>query len=67
MIDLYGHIKEFVGSPLEPEFAAAKAGDIPRSCLDPTAAKEFLGWEPWTPLETGLRRTVDWFRANPDW
>jgi len=67
VIDLYGHIREFVGTRLEPEFAAAKAGDIPRSCLDPAEAKKHLGWEPWTPLETGLRRTVDWFRANPEW
>jgi UDP-glucose 4-epimerase len=67
VIDLYGHIRAFVGSSLEPEFGPAQAGDIPRSCLDPSAAKAALGWEPWTPLESGLRQTVEWFRDNPEW
>jgi dTDP-glucose 4,6-dehydratase len=26
-----------------------------------------LGWEPRTRFETGLLRTVDWYRANEDW
>jgi UDP-glucose 4-epimerase len=67
VIDLYGYIRDFVGSSLEPEFAPAKAGDIPRSCLDPSAAEADLDWQPWTSLESGLRQTVDWFRANPEW
>jgi dTDP-D-glucose 4,6-dehydratase len=23
-----------------------------------------LGWEAWTPLQEGLRRTVDWYRGG---
>jgi UDP-glucuronate decarboxylase len=31
------------------------------------AAKEILGWEPTTDLETGLRKTIDYFRREmPD-
>jgi dTDP-glucose 4,6-dehydratase len=31
-----------------------------------TRAREGLGWHPRVPLEEGLRRTVDWFAAQPD-
>ena len=26
-----------------------------------------LGWKPSTPLETGLRQTIDWYKANVKW
>ena len=52
------------GTDLTPGFADAKPGDLARSCLDASAAKEHLGWEAWTPLEDGLAETVAWFRAN---
>jgi dTDP-glucose 4,6-dehydratase len=29
-----------------------------------TRAREALGWQPWVPLEEGLRHTVDWFVAE---
>jgi UDP-glucose 4-epimerase len=33
---------------------------------DPTKARELLGWEPQTDLESGIRATIDWLRAHPD-
>ena len=67
VVDIYTMLRDLVGSDAEAAFAPAVAGDIARSCLDPSAAKSHLGWEPWTPLEKGLAATVEWFRANPDW
>ncbi len=32
---------------------------------DPTKARERLGWEAGTDLETGLRHTIDWLRTQP--
>jgi dTDP-glucose 4,6-dehydratase len=29
--------------------------------------KNELGWEPRIPLEDGLRRTIDWYKANAPW
>ena len=26
-----------------------------------------LGWKPSTPLEAGLRQTIDWYKANVKW
>lgn len=37
----------------------------PRRVLDVSRARALLGFEARVPLEEGLRRTVDWFRAQP--
>ena len=41
--------------------------DIPRRFPDITRMRTILGVEPKVPLEEGLRRTIDWFRAAPEW
>ena len=46
-------------------YAAHRLGDIPRSVLDWSLAKQKLGWEPYTTFDEGIRRTVDWFAQNP--
>ena len=44
---------------LEYELAPGRPGEIERSCLDPSAGAERLGWRAGTPLAVGLRRTLD--------
>lgn len=41
--------------------------DIPRRFPDITRMRTILGVEPKVPLEEGLRRTIEWFRAAPEW
>ena len=48
-----------LASPIGPEFAAARPGEIQRSALDNTKAREVLGWEPAMPLTEGLAITRD--------
>jgi UDP-glucose 4-epimerase len=43
---------------LRPEFAPARAGELLRSCLDPTKARRVLGWRAEMPLDDGLRVTL---------
>jgi UDP-glucose 4-epimerase len=43
---------------LEHEHAPGRAGEIARSCLDPSAASAALGWRAEVPLAEGLRRTL---------
>ena len=45
---------------LETRFAPARTGEVTRSCLDPTRAREALGWEARTSLRDGVARTLDW-------
>lgn len=41
--------------------------DIPRRVPDASKARKMLGWEAVTPLQSGIRRTIEWARANPWW
>ena len=49
---------------IETEPGPGAAGEIRRSCLDPSAAAERLGWTARTPLGEGLARTLEWL-AGP--
>ena len=48
------------GAP-EPEFAPARLGELDRSCLDASRARELLGWRASTPIGDGLRLTWESF------
>ncbi|WP_068185742.1 GDP-mannose 4,6-dehydratase [Mycobacterium sp. UM_CSW] len=60
-----------VDSVSEPEVVdtAARYGgryeDIPRRIPDSTKAQRELGWRLKVDVEEGIRRTIDWARANP--
>jgi UDP-glucose 4-epimerase len=46
-------------SDFEAEFAEARLGEIERSCLDVSRARDELGWEAKTSLSDGMRATLD--------
>lgn len=41
-----------------------RTGEIQRQVLDSTLARRLLSWSPSVSLETGLRRTIDWWRSR---
>src|SRR4026209_1255452 len=41
-----------------------KPNGQPRRGLDVSRAKEYFGWSAQVPFEEGLRRTIEWFKAN---
>ncbi len=43
---------------------ATKPDGQPRRCLSTDKAAKLLGWRAAMPFEEGLRRTIDWYRAN---
>src|SRR5688500_18831842 len=43
--------------PLQP-------GDVPQTFADITRARQLLGYNPQTQIETGIKRFVEWFRSN---
>ena len=47
------------GVDLEPELAPLREGELERSCMDPTAAKERFGWVAQVPLEQGVPETYE--------
>jgi UDP-glucose 4-epimerase len=62
--ELYDAIAREVGFTGDPNHAPARPGEIARSSLDPGRAEIHLGWKPWTDLEDGVGRTLQWFRAQ---
>lgn len=60
--ELLEHIRELCGGGLPPVHHPARQGDIRDSQADIGRARELLGFEVQTPIETGLGHTIDHFR-----
>jgi UDP-glucose 4-epimerase len=61
--ELYRKLKALTGFEGEARYAPARAGEVFRIALDASRARSVLGWEPKTPLDVGLRTTVESIRA----
>jgi dTDP-glucose 4,6-dehydratase len=48
-------------------FVADRPGHDHRYALNCARITSELGWVPAIPLEEGLRRTIEWYRSNPEW
>ncbi len=49
------------------KFVKDRPGHDYRYALDNTRIRKELGWAPKMNLETGLAKTVEWYRNNPEW
>src|SRR5215208_1428179 len=59
--ELCATMASVLGSTVQPEYTAARAGDVRDSQADITRAREILGYEPIVSFEEGLRRTLEWY------
>jgi CDP-glucose 4,6-dehydratase len=61
-------IARAAGSGIEPDFRGSgnPDGEIDRQFVDSTKLRELTGWRPAIGLEDGLRRTLEWYRDNPE-
>jgi GDP-L-fucose synthase len=62
--DLAEKLKALCGYQGRIDWDETKPNGQPRRCLDTTRAKERFGFSAKTPLELGLRLTVDWYMAH---
>jgi UDP-glucose 4-epimerase len=60
---LYDAMARATGAKDPPSYATARAGELERSALAIDRAEQQLGWQPFTTLEDGVAKTLDWFRA----
>jgi dTDP-glucose 4,6-dehydratase len=49
------------------EFVTDRPGHDLRYAIDPSSSERELGWRPRTPFAEGLRATVEWYLAHPEW
>ena len=61
---LHSAIAAAAGAPDEPEFHPPRLGELKRSSLDISRAKQVLGWTPAVAIPEGVARTVDYFRSE---
>ena len=59
---LHSAVAAAVGAPDDPEFHPPRLGDLTRSCLDISRARQVLDWQPRVALDEGVARTVSYFR-----
>lgn len=64
--DLAEMIAKLTGFEGTLEWDTSKPDGQPRRRVDATRARELFGFEAKTPLEDGLRRTIEWYRAHRD-
>ena len=48
----------------QAKYEPPRQGELARSSLDPERASIHLGWSPWTSLDEGVGRTIEYFRAQ---
>ena len=65
--DLTELIARLVGFRGEIVWDSSKPNGQPRRRLDVSRAEREFGFRAWTPFEEGLRRTIDWYRAERSW
>jgi nucleoside-diphosphate-sugar epimerase len=53
---------------VEPDYQGRgnPSGEIDRQYLDSTRIRRETGWAPGVELREGIRRTLDWYAANPE-
>ena len=62
IVELADRIIQLSGSTVDVDYRELPADDPTQRCPDITRARTLLGWEPRLPLESGLRRTIAYFR-----
>jgi len=67
-LDVAHGVLEALGKPLSLiRFVKDRPGHDRRYAMDPSVIENELGWSPRETWESGLRKTIDWYRENSAW
>jgi UDP-glucose 4-epimerase len=59
-------LEKILGVTAKVEYEPPRSGDVRDSLADINRAKSALGYYPRVAIEEGLRKTVEWFRSQPN-
>lgn len=62
VVEIFKKLRKLTGRDISAKHGVAKIGEQKRSCLDASLAEKRLGWRAVTSLETGLAKTLEYFR-----
>ncbi len=62
--EVYDAVAAAVGYEQPANYGEERAGDVRRSCVDPSKARAILGWQPTVEFREGVRRTVEYQREK---
>ncbi len=63
LLELLAALNRLLETKIEPIFAPARVGDVRESLADISRARQLLGYEPQVDFETGLRRSIEYYRS----
>ncbi len=67
-IDVAKSVLQQLGKPESLlTFVKDRPGHDRRYAIDPALIETGLGWKPRETWESGLSKTIEWYRTNPDW
>ena len=64
LLQLFDSLNKEAKMGLQPVFGPERKGDVKHSRADITKAKQLLGFVPEISVEEGLRKTLNWYKAN---
>ena len=64
VLDVVREIERAVGSKADIQFLPMQPGDVPATFADVSDLGEAVGFQPTTPIEVGIPRFVEWYRAH---
>ncbi|MFA5133809.1 MAG: GDP-mannose 4,6-dehydratase [Patescibacteria group bacterium] len=64
IIDIARKIKEYSGSNSEIQFLPARTSEVGKLLCDYGKAKNLFGWEPTISIDEGIKKNIEWARAN---
>ena len=62
--EMFQALKKLTGYAGEVQYGPERGGDIKHSLADIARAEKHMGYKPKVDFEEGLRRTVEWYRAQ---
>jgi dTDP-glucose 4,6-dehydratase len=67
-LEVVGSVLDLLGKPRSlVRFVEDRPGHDRRYAIDPSKIEREFGWRPLETFESGLRKTVDWYRSNTAW